>query len=279
MKLKNFILLLVVSFLASCGEKDWDDVPGYFRNPNDLPYGYPFGNNTIIEDNVISIADLKNKYSSVISSSQSALIEDDIKIKAVVSANDSESGLSNAVALQDETGGILVSISDNGICGYLPVAAEILVDLKGLYIGGYGEMPQIGAPYNNTIGRMNKYVWQDHFRILSDPEEGRVVPKIINSESEITDEYLGTLITLKNVSFHGADGKTVFAPDQGSSYVERYLNEYPTNYVIRTSAYYAKYANDIMPEGKVDLTVVLTRYRDTWQFLIPTRASIKLLED
>ena len=40
-----------------------------------------------------------------------------------------------------------------------------------------------------------------------------------------------------------------------------------TRIVVRTSTY-ADFAGTVMPEGKVDIVGVFTRYRDTWQILM-----------
>lgn len=272
---KIFTILTIAATLFSCGEKDWDSNDNYFLKPENFPYG----NNTIVCHNIISIKSLKEKYADVISTSKSAEITDDIQIRGIITGNDIESNLSNQVSLQDETGGIMLSIQETGLCTYLPVGEEIVVNLKNLHIGGYGKMPQIGAPYNNSIGRMSKLLWKDHFRILFFADTSKVKAKEVTSASQLSEDDLGTLVTLKNVSFKDADGKAVFAPTD--SYENRYLNEdqYSSKYVIRTSGLYAKFAKEIMPQGKVDLTAVFTRYNNTWQLLIRQFSDVKVLNE
>ena len=270
---KFFTILAIAASIISCGEKDEDLGEDYFLDPKNFPYG----NNTIVCQNIISIKELKEKYSEVISTSKAAEILDDIQIRGIITGNDIESNLANQVSLQDATGGIMLSIQDNGLFTYLPVGQEIVVNLKDLYIGCYGKMPKIGAPYNNSIGRMNKILWQQHFRILALPDTSKVKAKEINSASELSEDDLGTLITLKNVSFKDSDGRAVFAPSD--TYENRFLNEqqYSTNFVVRTSGLYAKFAKEPMPQGKVDLTAVFTRYNNTWQLLIRTYSDVKVL--
>lgn len=272
---KFFTILTVAATLFSCGEKDLDVDDDYFTNPEHFPYG----NNTLVCQNIISIKNLKEKYADVISSSKAEEITEDIQLRGIITGNDIESNLSNQVSLQDETGGIMLSIQETGLCTYLPVGEEILVNLKGLYIGGYGKMPQIGSPYNNSIGRMSKLLWREHFRILFAADTSKVKAKIVNSASELSEADLGTLVTLKNVSFKDADGRAVFAPTD--SYENRYLNEqeYSSNYVVRTSGLYAKFAKEVMPQSKVDLTAVFTRFNNTWQLLIRQYSDVKILNE
>ena len=51
---------------------------------------------------------------------------------------------------------------------------EILVDLKGLYIGAYGQQGEIGMPYTSASGstyvsRMSRFIWNEHFKLLGKP--------------------------------------------------------------------------------------------------------------
>ena len=275
---KFFAIITIAAVLTSCGEKNWDDQPDYFGNENNAPHGYPYGNDTITCHNRVSINRLKERYADVIASGKAVKIEDDIQIRGYVNANDIESNVSNQIGLEDKTGAIIVAISETGICSYLPVGEEIVVNLKGLYIGGYYGTPQIGAPYNSTIGRMNKYDWYRSFRILSEADASRIVAKEITDFAQISDDDLGKIITLKNVTFFDADGKSVFAPDNGVSYVEQKFKEMPNNLVIRTSAYYSKFANEPLPTYKVDVTGICTRYNKTWQIYMRTFSDMKKSE-
>ena len=50
-----------------------------------------------------------------------------------------------------------------------------------------------------------------------------------------------------------------------------------TAIVVRTSTY-ADFAGTVMPEGKVDITGIFTRYRDTWQILMRQDGDFKQSE-
>lgn len=283
MKVKFLPIILAALTLASCGEKDWDDLPGYFANENFAPQGYPYGNNTITCDNLVSIADLKAKYSKVIAGGFLEEITDDIKIRGRVGGNDIESNLYNQVAIQDETGAIMICVSDGSIATYLPFSSEIVVSLKGLWVGGYGTLPQIGVPYTSDAGktyvsRMNKFLWFDHFRILDGVSPDKVVAKEINSEKDLTEADCAKLVTLKNVTLSEADGKAVFAPDDGSvaltsNCANRSLKEFSA-VVVRTSTY-ANFAKTPMPTGKVNITGIASKFNSTWQILMRSISDIE----
>ena len=157
--------------LTSCMDDDWKAPSG------DTP---AYGNNTLQEKNVISIDELKTKYGITKDMiNDTVRIDDGIQIKGVVTGNDAEGNIYNEIALQDETGGILVCIAQGGLCGQIQVGQEILIDLGGLYIGAYRSQPQIGVPYTSTSTSGAKSVYpsriaraegQPRFSLIGKPD-------------------------------------------------------------------------------------------------------------
>lgn len=277
-RLRYIIMVMVATLMASCMGSD-------YAAPELDPDNAPWGNNEIAETNVVSIADLKDRYASTIANNGYVKIEEDMQIKGVVTGNDYAGNIYQQIPVQDETGALVVGISASALHGFLPEGQEILIDLKGLYIGGYGEQCQIGSVYTspNTgktgIGRMDRYTWQKHFRLIgeADVEKANALVEEFDP-SKITDaSYMsanaGKLMTIRRVSFLNADGKSVFAPDDGSvaltsNCANRALREYSSrNIVVRTSTY-ADFAQEIIPEGTKDIKGIFTRYYDTWQILL-----------
>lgn len=269
---------MVATLMASCMGSD-------YAAPGLDPDNAPWGNNEITETNVVSIADLKARYASTIASNGYVKIEEDMQIKGVVTGNDYAGNIYQQIPVQDETGALVVGVSASALHGFLPEGQEILIDLKDLYIGGYGEQCQIGSVYTspNTgktgIGRMDRYTWQKHFRLIGEADVAKADALAEDFDpSKMTDaSYMeanaGKLMTIRRVSFLNADGKSVFAPDDGSvaltsNCANRALREYSSkNIVVRTSTY-ADFAQEIIPEGTKDIKGIFTRYYDTWQILL-----------
>lgn len=269
---------MVATLMASCMGSD-------YAAPGLDPDNAPWGNNEITETNVVSIADLKARYASTIASNGYVKIEEDMQIKGVVTGNDYAGNIYQQIPVQDETGALVVGVSASALHGFLPEGQEILIDLKGLYIGGYGEQCQIGSVYTspNTgktgIGRMDRYTWQKHFRLIGEADVAKADALAEDFDpSKMTDaSYMeanaGKLMTIRRVSFLNADGKSVFAPDDGSvaltsNCANRALREYSSkNIVVRTSTY-ADFAQEVIPEGTKDIKGIFTRYYDTWQILL-----------
>lgn len=280
MKIKTTSLLLFAltcALFSSCMNGDWDEP--------DFKGGAPYGNNSLTEQNVITIAELIKKYPNVFASTdQNKQIDEDIMIKGRITGNDVGGNIYKQVTLQDGTAAIIIAINEGGLNGYLAEGAEILVDLKGLYIGGYRKMPEIGAPYNgNSIGRMQKDIWAKHFKIVGSPDASVIQPIDFNTikDTKLMDANCGKLVTLKDVTFKQADGKSTFVTgtSQGNA-VNQELDGYGSKVVIRTSTY-ADFAAMVLPYDseakkklKCDITGIATRYNSTWQILIRKTSDI-----
>lgn len=263
--------------LTSCMDDDWKAPSG------DTP---AYGNNTLQEKNVISIAKLKKDYGITKDMiNDTVRIDDGIQIKGVVTGNDAEGNIYNEIALQDETGGILVCIAQGGLCGQMQVGQEILIDLGGLYIGAYRSQPQIGVPYTSTSAsgakstypsRIARAEWQTRFKLIGKPDATKLVAKEFDYESLKGNEtelykYAGCLVKATGVGFAKADGKTTYAPKSegastGYGVMRAFKNmttgkDYTTNeFGVRTSCY-SDFAAEKLPEGKLTVTGILTCYK------------------
>ena len=287
MKSMKYIQMIMMALvmglgLTSCMDDDWKAPSG------DTP---AYGNNTLQEKNVISIAELKEKYGITKDMiNDTVRIDDGIQIKGVVTGNDAEGNIYNEIALQDETGGILVCIAQGGLCGQMQVGQEVLIDLGGLYIGAYRSQPQIGVPYTSTSAsgakstypsRIARAEWQTSFKLIGKPDATKLVAKEFDYESLKGNEtelykYAGCLVKATGVGFAKADGKTTYAPKSegastGYGVMRAFKNmttgkDYTTNeFGVRTSCY-SDFAAEKLPEGKLTVTGILTCYKSQTKY-------------
>ena len=287
MKSVKYIQMIMMALvmglgLTSCMDDDWKAPSG------DTP---AYGNNTLQEKNVISIDELKTKYGITKDMiNDTVRIDDGIQIKGVVTGNDAEGNIYNEIALQDETGGILVCIAQGGLCGQIQVGQEILIDLGGLYIGAYRSQPQIGVPYTSTStsgakstypSRIARAEWQTRFKLIGKPDATKLVAKEFDYESLKGNEtelykYAGCLVKATGVGFAKADGKTTYAPKSegastGYGVMRAFKNmttgkDYTTNeFGVRTSCY-SDFAAEKLPEGKLTVTGILTCYKSQTKY-------------
>ena len=284
--IKYFLMAaLCTMFLSSCmdGENNFFDLDKNDWTEPNFPGGSPYGNNNITEDNIITIAQLKSKYSNAFSGSACVEVKDDVKIKAYVTGNDIGGNIYKQVAVQDATGAIIVGINKAGLCGYLAEGQQIIIDLKGLHVGAYGSQPQIGAPYNGGIGRMAESIWMQHFKLVGDIDTSAILPVDFDSVKGDIAANCGKLVVLKNVTFKDADGtKTLIdGAGSGSNYYAQDLDGL-SNTIVRTSSY-ADFAAMKLPFDsstgqKVPCTIVgiASRYSNTWQIMIRKTSDITI---
>ena len=248
---------------TACMDGDWDEPD--LTNP-------PYGNNTIQEGRIITVKELKTQYSTEIANKGCRQVTDDVQLKVVVTGNDIGGNLYKQVAVADATGGLIVGINGSGLFGTLAVGQTLLINLKDLWVGGYGQQAQIGALYNGSIGRMEPSLWEQHVRLV-----GQASPTLVDTldfdPSWDMAEHCGDLVRITGAVIDAADGKAVLAPSDGSvqlssNCANRSLNG-NANLVIRTSTY-SDFANMVMPRGKVTVVGVATRYNNMWQIMMRT---------
>lgn len=286
-KIKFIALAFLALTLGSCMGDGYADPDLTEKVP-----ASPWGNNSLREKNVISIADLKTQFATIINSDNGyKQIEKDMMIKAVVTGNDISGNIYNQVSVQDASGAIIIAINGSGLSGYLPVGQEILVNLKGLYIGSYKKLPQIGGVNTKLsdgslgMGKIERAIWNEHFKILNpgEADASTVVPEEFDltklTDPAYMDANVGKLMTLKKVKFASANGTNVWAPDDTNTSLELIDAETDkkissSNLVVRNSGY-SKFANEVVPQGVFDITGIFTRYNNTWQIVLRSTDDLK----
>ena len=298
-KIHYLLLALVCGLFASCMDGNDGLFGDGWKAPESLSDNL-YGNPNIKETNLVTIAQLKSKYSKEVSTEgDTALITEPMQIKAVVTANDIQGNMYNEIAVQDETGAIFIGIAQGGVFGYLPEGTEILVELKGLYIGNYRKSPTIGTPYKDkkgvtNVSRMPRALWYEHFTYTG--QKKTITPEVFSTSWDINTDA-GKLCTIKNVTikrggYYNNDteqysddypyvkGESTYShPDYSTSW---YFNEFPdgqTGGVQLYTSNYADFAAMKLPTGKMNLTGVIKRYRDQWELILRTIDDVEIINE
>lgn len=300
--LKLALLALVAVFAtASCMDDDW-------KEPNSETS--PYGNNSIQETNVVTIAELKAKYGPKQKDAinDTVRIEDGTQIKGIVTGNDIEGNIYSQIAIQDESDkpGIIISVAQGGLSGQLQIGQEVLINVGGLYYGTYRSQPQLGVAYHdsskdqNYPSRISRADWQNRFKVIGKPDASKIKVQVFSTnpdaskgelnvadllDADVAYKYAGCLVTLKGVEFAMGDGKTTLAPeDEGKTLgygVTRYFKGYDkTNKQIgiRTSCY-AEFAANLVPQGVVDVTGVLSCYKSSAKYNHTVQLALRRFSD
>ena len=248
-----------------------------------------YGNPNITERNVVKLQDIEALYTEFNESSYRGCkdVDKDIQLKLRVTANDIGGNIYNYIACEDVTSGdgksVLIYIYSGGLFSYLPVGQEILVDLKGLAVGTNGYQQAISTPYMTSSGNtypknMPYWVWQEHFKIVGfNPDAVRpqefTVAEFKNAVSQNIGKLAGRVVTIKDAEIAEADGTNMWAPESdlsGTDFtVKRSIKGLPSSVSINTSPS-AKFSNDVMPTGKVDITALVVRYNKDCQLTLST---------
>ncbi|MCF0197144.1 MAG: hypothetical protein HUK03_07975 [Bacteroidaceae bacterium] len=282
MKLKNISLLLfgaAIGTFTACQDKGWDVTEPV---PSTV-----YGNQSIQETNVISIAELKKLYPDYAANYTCTKMTTDAVLKVYVTGNDVEDNFSNGIAVQDENGdAMIICVNERSMFGYLPVGQQILFSVKDLYIGGYGSQPQVGTPYkknesdNLYVSRMPSHIWQQHFKILPNVVDVKSKEYTVSEFKNLNiANECGKLMTIKDVTI-AKSGKNVWAAteDAGSSNcVEKVIQELGSNYVVYTSTY-ADFSKDSIPSEKMNLTGIWKRYNNKWELILRSKDDIKIVK-
>lgn len=300
--LKLALLALVAVFATtSCMDDDWKD-------PNSETS--PYGNNSIQETNVVSIAELKNTYGPKQKDeiNDTVRIADGTQIKGIVTGNDIEGNIYSQISIQDDSDkpGIIISVARGGLSGQLQIGQEVLINVGGLYYGTYRSQPQLGVAYHdsskdqNYPSRISRADWQNRFKVIGKPDASKIKVQVFSTnpdaskgelnvadllDADVAYKYAGCLVTLKGVEFAMGDGKTTLAPeDEGKTLgygVTRYFKGYDkTNKQIgiRTSCY-AEFAANLVPQGVVDVTGVLSCYKSSAKYNHTVQLALRRFSD
>ena len=278
MNTKKYIFLALTALLAAaCHDSgSWDE-------PSTQAGMEAYGNQHLMATNLKTIAEVKAIYSNVISGGSLEQITEPMQIQGVVVGNDEGGNIYQALYLQDASGAISISISQAGLYGPFAIGQAVLVELNGLYIGGYGQQPQIGTTYTNPkngnvqTGRMSRYEWQKHYKLIEPIAGLTATPlEVTNLNGFTVEKDACKLITLKGVELSAANGKKVFANSSDAATNQTAVNRNikgMSNVVLRTSTF-ADFANAVMPMGKQDITGIASYYNGTWQILMRTEKDI-----
>lgn len=241
--MKAIKLLFVLYFFASCIRDDFD------RPPIHIPQ-VDFESNTTIHE-------LKTLYSGNLDS-----ITEDIIIQGIITANDESGNIYKKLFIQDQTAGIEINIDKTGLYNEYRIGQRIYVKCKGMYIGRYGGVQQLGYKYNNTIGRLPAPLISKH--IFKDSLPGAAPKPNLLTIPAFNSSHLSTLIKLENVYFETPN----LTFTENNTTTNRMLFDLNGNSVIVRTSNYADFAHSKIPEGVGTVVAILSSYNGVYQLYL-----------
>ncbi len=240
--MKNLIKILLPLFLltfsfTSCLDEDFDQPSTTGRVP-DLTV-------------TTTIAELKAMHTM----GSIENIQEELVIKGTVVADDFSGNWHRSMVIQDETSGITVLINQVEAYFSYPVGREVYIKLNGLSLGDYNNLIQLGVynPYTKKVEEISELA--DH--LFKSVKREVPAPKVVKpGEFELND--VSTLVKLEGVVF--SQTGVTYADAAGLNAVNLTIENCDGNTtVVRTSGY-ANFAGTAVPEGRGDLTGILSIY-------------------
>ena len=249
----RFFILASVFILTGCVHDDKYDAPDLSGNCQDLTA-------------TITLAAAKNL-------AQNTTITTDAVIEGYVSSTDQSGNIYKTIYIQDDptnpTQGFVLSVDAVSTYSSYPQGAKVYVKLKGLAMGTYGGVKQLGYMDNGTFGRIPEKMVPTSI-LKSCTAKVTITPKVMTLADMKTanDQYIGCLVKVQNAEFDAKVLCSNFAPDGYT--VDRQINDPTTSAttrVVRNSGY-ASFANQKLPSGKGDFIGILSKYNSTYQLFI-----------
>ena len=254
-KIKNlfYLLLLIIisTGVTSCVKDEFDAPPTTCQDP-DLSAN-------------ISIKSLKQNYYVAGTTTE---ITEDLIIKGIVIADDRSGNYYKTIVIQDDSAGIAVRIDMSDFYTKFPVGRRVFVKLKGLYIGAYNNLIQIGtndpADPTNVAPIPLTLVEQ---KLIKGECNLNVTP-IDVTINQLNNSHQNMLIRLTNVEFQASDTGKTFADAINQVSQNRTLKDCNNNSIIVRTSGFANFASAKVPNGNGTVTAVYTVFGTTPQLVI-----------
>jgi hypothetical protein len=206
-------------------------------------------------------------------------ILDEFVIEGTVIANDSSDNFYRSIVLQDSTGGITLKLDGTGLYAVYPVGMQLCVKLKGLWLGDYARMLQLGAAVDRSdplypdlvsipLPLFDRYLVKGslhhHLRPIS------------TSIDRLNDSLQSCLVMLSNMEFSPSDTGKPYADAVNRLSANQSLRACGGgNILLRTSGF-AGFAAVKTPRGNGTVTGIYTVFRTEKQLLIRDTSDVQL---
>ncbi len=204
-------------------------------------------------------------------------IQDEWALAGIITASDKKDGnLYKEAYVQDGTTGLRMLFDGNS---GLYIGDSVIVNLKGLYLGDYGNFIQLGSdPYTDASGNLRVSGFNMDSQILKVATGKKPVPQIATIKQVKSASWLGKLVKLENVQFSDEEtGKTwADAIANPPAAANRNLTDCSSNAIIVRTSGYASFAGKILPPGKGSLTGIVTVFNSDYQIIVRDFSELQL---
>ena len=257
-------LMLLLVFTAACNDE-------FDQPPMVIPTAQHTAN--------ITIAEFKAKHWQDATNYIDTIKEDEV-IHGWVTSSDESGNIYKCLYIMDESGaGLAISINQNSLFNNYRLGQEIVLPMKGYFIGKYNGMQQLGypEPYKDAWEAtfLPQAIWEDLVELNGLPDVSKIDTLEITidelkNDAESKLKYQGRLVRINGVKF--SEGGSVFAevptPEGKNGSTNRNITDEDGNSLIVRNSGYADFRGEILPEKVVDIVGLLGLYGTTWQLYL-----------
>lgn len=234
---QTFAIFAGLLWLVSCNK------------PQDVPP--PAQNDTEVN---MTIAELQSLY-TVSNDIPYQEIPTGTVISGIVTSCDKEKNCYQYLTIQDETGGIMISLRNTELYNTYPVGLPLTVECDGLVIGHKYRNKQIGMAKDGAMTAINKSEEENY--LFPDGTVGEEpAPLVITSRNQIDDSYFNRLVRVEGCRLQNG-GVDVFCPDSVTTYCTRYMLLADSTVMSMRTMSRATFAHELLPAGRCNLKGIL----------------------
>ncbi|MCD8312616.1 MAG: DUF5689 domain-containing protein, partial [Bacteroidales bacterium] len=236
--MKNTVKYLAIAFLAGIFCMACDEFPPVHYSEPDPEKIYTDADFPISD--FMTIADLKALYTNT-----PVDILTDVYIKGQVISSDEDGNLYRTMYIQDETGGIEIKMGTRNLYNEYKMGQWIYVWCKGLSIGNYGGMVQLGYKADESSSYDTAYIDVQYIidTHIFKGVKGTIEPIEI-SASDITDSrYIGSYVTVPNMQYSNQVFVILYDDNDNSLYLSG-TNTYGLTTWSITEVGFSRYMQD-----------------------------------
>lgn len=223
-----------------------------------------------------SINELKTRYWSD-NANYIDTIKDDIVIAGRVISSDQAGNIYKNLVIQDASGALALSINANSLYNNYRVGQEIVIDAKGMYIGKYSGLQQMGFPdYSDGFGWQATFMplqfFVEHAQLNGLPEPSKVDTITVARFSDISSspeglrQWQSQLVRFNNCHF-AQGGQASFTDGHKINTNRDLILEDGSTINVRTSGY-ANFWSNTLPAGNGDVVGILSYFNNSWQLTL-----------
>lgn len=259
--LSNIYYFLLLSVILSC-QKKWDEPPLYTGSDEAADF-------TI---DALRLMHFPGNFE---------MITDDRSIEGIVVADDQSDNFYKSILIQDGTGAITLRLDGFGLFNDYPIGRKLLVKLKGLWMGDYGNMLQLGI----AVDRSN-LVYPELLPIPKPLFSRFLVPKtLLNSIApkkvkiaDLSDSLQGCLIQLAGMEFSANDTAKPLADVVNQLSVNRTLRSCDGRSIYLRTSGFARFAGIKTPRGNGTVTAIYSVFNTTKQLIIRDTSDLQMAD-